>query len=92
MDMFSCHRISSGSLLSWFNSSRMTAISEKIGFIVYSITLLLLLTVTVTQKGVRFFLFSLEQMILFYQHPDQLCTWYKLDICVLNNTYMVEVI
>lgn len=59
----------------------------------YSITLLLLLlTVTVTQKGVRFFLFSLEQMILFYQHPDQLCTWYKLDICVLNNTYMVEVI
>lgn len=34
----------------------------------YSITLLLLLlTVTVTQKGVRLFLFSLEQMILFYK-------------------------
>lgn len=67
--MFLCHRISSGSLLSWFNSSRMTAISETIGFIVYSITLLLLLlTVTVTQKGVRFFLFSLEQLYYFTKY------------------------
>lgn len=56
MDTFSCHRISSGSLLSELNHE---TISEKIGFIVYSVVqlLLLLLTVTVTQKEVRFFLF-----------------------------------
>lgn len=64
MGMFLCHRISSGSLLELNHDNNL----RKVGFIVYSITLLLLLlTVTVTQKGVRFFLFSLEQIILFYK-------------------------